>query len=140
MEIGGQIRTLRKKMKISQEKLAKLVGVSSSSISLWEIGKKRPDEQHYQALENIFSVHFQQAQVLGPRFRHRRLSSSEPEPLKVEVRYTSDEFVAEQALNKFSRPFLKYAANLFKDPAVQAEFEKWQEKRAAKEAQAYGQN
>lgn len=140
MEIGGRIRTLRQQMNISQAKLAKLVGVSASAISLWEIGKKLPDETHYQALENIFSAHFQQAQVLEPRCNYRRLASREPQPLKVEVRYTEDEFVAEQALNKFSRPFLKYASDLFENPAVQAEFAKWQAKQAAKEAATYGQN
>lgn len=139
MEIGGCIRILRQKMNISQGKLAKLVGVSSTTINKWEAGKRLPTASRIQALKTIFSAHFQQAQ-LEPLLNYQRLISSEPEPLQVEVRYTQSEFKAEQSINKFSRSFLKYANDLFQNEAVQADFAKWQAKRAAKEAQAYGQN
>lgn len=40
--IGQKIRSLRKSQKLSQEKLARLVGVAKTRVSEWETGKVVP--------------------------------------------------------------------------------------------------
>lgn len=43
MEFGKNIKMLRKEKNISQGVLAKIVGVSQDTVSLWECGKQYPD-------------------------------------------------------------------------------------------------
>ena len=50
MNFGDNLRTLRKKKKISQEKLGELVGVSRQSVSKWECGEAYPE------VDNIFKL------------------------------------------------------------------------------------
>lgn len=50
MNFGDNLRTLRKKKKISQEKLGELVGVSRQSVSKWECGEAYPE------IDNIFKL------------------------------------------------------------------------------------
>ena len=42
-EIGNRIRYFRELRKLSQKELARLIGVSNSRISNWELGINRPD-------------------------------------------------------------------------------------------------
>lgn len=54
MNLGEQIQQLRKYKKMSQESLAKKVGVSRQSISKWETGVAYPEMKHIMKLCSIF--------------------------------------------------------------------------------------
>ena len=57
MKINGSVlRGLRKNNDLSQEKLAEIVNVSTSTISMWETEIKNIKEQHLYALANYFKV------------------------------------------------------------------------------------
>ena len=56
MEIGNKIMELRKKMNLSQEELAEMVGVARQTISKWELGETSPDLKQSKKLSNIFNV------------------------------------------------------------------------------------
>ncbi|MBQ7087809.1 MAG: helix-turn-helix transcriptional regulator [Clostridia bacterium] len=55
MTLGERIKEQRTKAKMSQEKLAELVGVSRQAVTKWEAGQSSP------STENLFRI----AEVLG---------------------------------------------------------------------------
>ena len=55
-EFGNKIYELRKKCKISQEKLGELVGVSNKAVSKWEMGKAKPNVDVLKKLCDVFNV------------------------------------------------------------------------------------
>ena len=56
MEIGEKILELRKKMDLSQENLAELMGVARQTISKWELNETSPDLKDAKKLSKIFNV------------------------------------------------------------------------------------
>ena len=50
------VKNIRKKLKISQSELAKLLGVSLRTIQNWEAGEKIPSTKH-EMLRNLLSGH-----------------------------------------------------------------------------------
>ena len=54
--IGKIIKQERTILKISQQELAKKIGVTQDSISLWEKSKRIPDTQYIVALCKIFNI------------------------------------------------------------------------------------
>ena len=54
--IGKRIRELRIEFKISQEALAKAIGVHSSAVSLWESEKNEPKASYIIGLAKFFNV------------------------------------------------------------------------------------
>lgn len=56
MTLGEKIKTLRKKNKISQERLAELLGVSRQAVSKWEIGSSTPSTENLFHIAEIFHV------------------------------------------------------------------------------------
>ena len=42
---GKLLATLRKQRKLSQERLAKIVGVSRSAVAMWETNSNEPDHE-----------------------------------------------------------------------------------------------
>ena len=54
--IGGKIKELRKKKKLSQAELAKLLNISSGAVGLWEVEKRTPDIDNLKKLANLFDV------------------------------------------------------------------------------------
>ena len=54
--IGKRIRELRIEFKISQETLAKAIGVHSSAVSLWESGTNEPKASYIVGLAKFFNV------------------------------------------------------------------------------------
>jgi transcriptional regulator with XRE-family HTH domain len=50
---AGQIRSLRKKIGLSQKELADLVGVSRATVSMWEGGKFEPKEEKVRQLASL---------------------------------------------------------------------------------------
>ena len=55
MKFGENLYNLRKKKKISQEKLAEKIGVSRQSVSKWENGSAYPEMNRILELCKIFS-------------------------------------------------------------------------------------
>lgn len=53
---GDKIGLLRKERKLSQEKLAELIGVSRQTIYKWEYGIVMPSEENIKALSVVFGV------------------------------------------------------------------------------------
>ena len=56
MEVGSQIREMRKSLSLSQDALAERIYVSRQTISSWENGKTYPDLQSLLLLSNAFDV------------------------------------------------------------------------------------
>ena len=56
MTIGDKIKVLRAKKDISQQDLAKVIGVSDQAISAWENNKKIPRMGSVEKLANYFNV------------------------------------------------------------------------------------
>ena len=52
----NRIKELRAERKISQEKLAKEIGMSRSAVSMWEIDASEPDNEMLDKLANYFHV------------------------------------------------------------------------------------
>lgn len=50
------IKDLRRINQISQQKLANLIGVSRSTIAMWELGNSEPDNENLTKLANFFNV------------------------------------------------------------------------------------
>jgi transcriptional regulator with XRE-family HTH domain len=55
-EIGLKIRTMRKSRQMTQEDLAKAIGQSPSSITMYETGIRQPDFVTLEALSDVFNV------------------------------------------------------------------------------------
>ncbi|MCL2390775.1 MAG: helix-turn-helix domain-containing protein, partial [Endomicrobia bacterium] len=56
MNIGSQIKKLRRERNITQEQLAEYLNISVPAISQWECGKTAPDISQLPMLANIFKV------------------------------------------------------------------------------------
>ncbi|MFB9770124.1 helix-turn-helix domain-containing protein [Lactiplantibacillus modestisalitolerans] len=56
MSLGTRIRELRKKRKINQEQLGKILSVSKASISGYENGTREPDTKSLMKLAQYFGV------------------------------------------------------------------------------------
>ena len=56
MTFGQRIKYLRDEKKITQEQLAKAIGVASSTVSLYEIDKRSPDYATLSGLAKFFAV------------------------------------------------------------------------------------
>ena len=56
LQIGENIRVLRKEKGITQEKLAELLGVTSQAVSRWESGAGYPDMDQLPGLASLLEV------------------------------------------------------------------------------------
>ncbi|MEI2379409.1 helix-turn-helix domain-containing protein, partial [Priestia megaterium] len=56
MRLGNQLEKLREEQKMSQEEVAKQVGVSVQNIHKWENNKSYPDIQHLLKLSDIYET------------------------------------------------------------------------------------
>ena len=54
--IGLRIRTMRKSRGMTQADLAKAIGQSASSITMYETGRRSPDYETLEALADVFNV------------------------------------------------------------------------------------
>ena len=54
--IGQTIKALRKKKKVSQQKMADDLGISQPALACWETGTRRPDIETIPALADYFGV------------------------------------------------------------------------------------
>lgn len=55
-KIGIAIRTMRKSRYMTQEDLARAIGQSPSSITMYETGRRAPDYETLEALADTFNV------------------------------------------------------------------------------------
>ncbi len=56
MSLGKRLVELRKMRKMTQEDLAKALGVSRGAVSMWEIDQRTPDPSTLQRIANYFGV------------------------------------------------------------------------------------
>ncbi len=56
MNIGLRIKELRKEKSLSQEKLAKELGVGRTTITRWETGERYPELEKVVEISNFFNV------------------------------------------------------------------------------------
>ena len=55
-EVGQRIRVMRKSRHMTQEELAKAIGQSPSSITMYETGRRSPDYETLEAMADVFNV------------------------------------------------------------------------------------
>ena len=56
MSFGKRLKKLRKEKKISQEKLADIIGISRSTLSMYELDKREPDIANIVKFADFFGV------------------------------------------------------------------------------------
>ncbi|MDR1619652.1 MAG: helix-turn-helix domain-containing protein [Clostridiales bacterium] len=54
--LGSNLKRLRREKRLTQDELARLTGVSTSAISMYEQGRREPDYKTLAALADIFQV------------------------------------------------------------------------------------
>jgi transcriptional regulator with XRE-family HTH domain len=99
-QIGIRIRTMRKSRQMTQEDLAKAIGQSPSSITMYETGRRSPDYETLEALADVFNVPMS-ALVSNED------PPDEPEPIKDDIRLLI------RGLNKLSPEQIAQAKNVF---------------------------
>ena len=101
MTLGERIKEQRTKAKMSQEKLAELVGVSRQAVTKWEAGQSSP------STENLFRI----AEVLGTTVDI--LTKEEPHKLLTEEQvYDIYKKVRARRMKELGRHILHFAAVL----------------------------
>ena len=65
LSIAHHIRSLRKRAGLTQEELAQRLYVTRQTVSLWELGKTRPDVETLQAIADCLGVDLLQV-LYGP--------------------------------------------------------------------------
>jgi transcriptional regulator with XRE-family HTH domain len=74
---GDRLKDLRLKKKMSQDELAKEMGLSRTTITMWETNQRKPDLDSAKALAQIFGVTTDY--LLGNVEKPDRIAVAEPE-------------------------------------------------------------
>lgn len=56
MSFGNVLRALRKQHNMTQSELASALRVAESAVSMWELGRRRPDHEMMEAIADYFNV------------------------------------------------------------------------------------
>lgn len=80
---GKRLAELRKRHKISQEKLALVLNVSRSTVAMWENSSNEPDNKTLKLIAEYFSVSTDY--LLGSSTEEKRKPTDNGEPLKENV-------------------------------------------------------
>lgn len=56
MSFGDVLRSLRKQHHMTQSDLARVLGVAESAVSMWELGRRRPDHEMMEQIADYFNV------------------------------------------------------------------------------------
>ena len=56
MDIGNRIKELRNAKGLTQQSLARNIGISTSTIAMWEIGSREPNLESLDKLAQIFGI------------------------------------------------------------------------------------
>lgn len=54
----NKLQEARKRKKLSQKELAKLLGVSRTSVAWWEQGRKTPSQENLKKIEKVLNIKF----------------------------------------------------------------------------------
>ena len=101
-EIGMRIRTMRKSRRMTQEDLARAIGQSASSITMYETGRRSPDYETLEALADVFNVPL--TSIIG-----------DDSPVQSPVPAASDDIrLLIRGLNKLSPEQVAQAKNVFR--------------------------
>ena len=76
LEIGGRIKSLRLERSMTQEQLARKLGVSAQAVSKWESGANAPDIQLLPELSVIFGITIDQLFSITDEKRMERIENS----------------------------------------------------------------
>lgn len=55
-QIGIKIKTLRKERKLSQESLSHMIGISKASVTMYELGERKPKYEIIEKFAEYFNV------------------------------------------------------------------------------------
>ncbi|WP_257205484.1 LexA family protein [Bacillus cereus] len=83
--IADNIRRLRKNKKMTQGELAERLGVKTSAVSAWELGRSKPLMDKVELMSNFFQV--TKSQLIGDNFPEQPSNSSRRFPLVDEELY-----------------------------------------------------
>lgn len=106
LQIGEIIFRLRKKKKITQEELGKIIGVSTAAVSKWESGNSYPDITFLPLIADFFGVSID-------KLLNYKIELSDDEVMKV-FKECSEMFINENfnaAVNKSEEYLSKYKAS-----------------------------
>ena len=87
-EIGIRIRTMRKSRRMTQEDLARAIGQSASSITMYETCRRSPDYETLEALADVFNVPISSL-VEDEEFQYESYLQHNHAPRTVEARVIS---------------------------------------------------
>ena len=104
-EIGLRIRTMRKSRNMTQEDLARSIGQSASSITMYETGRREPDFETIEALADVFNVPFES--IVSEKANDYDLPE-QVQPKNDEIRLLI------RGLNKLSPEQVAQATNVFR--------------------------
>jgi transcriptional regulator with XRE-family HTH domain len=79
---AGQIRSLRKKIGISQKELAALVGVNRATVNLWESGKFKPKEEKVGQLAALAGVNKEKVRKMLAEKMPKKPQGNKPEEVQ----------------------------------------------------------
>lgn len=113
MEFNEKLIRLRKARRMTQDELARQVGVSRQSVYKWECGQSYPEAMKLVALRELFDISIDQLldpafEVEGPLRYSRRPAGSRPAIARKESGEPPAEKVAERPA--FDRPESAHAA------------------------------
>ena len=99
--IGKTLATLRKQKKISQEKLAKELNVSRSTVAMWENNSNEPDINTLVKIANLFKISLDELacnekdDFLLFENNSKVLNVAAPNPLLKEFEIDNDEYITD---------------------------------------------
>ena len=106
VDMGGRIRKLRLSCSMTQEQLAKRLGVSAQAVSKWESGTNMPDIQMLPDLSIIFGVTIDDLFAMTDEHRMERI-----ENMLYDVRFLPyDEFLQHEKYLKELQSKPEYSA------------------------------
>lgn len=95
MNLGENIKKLRKEKGLSQEQLAEMLNVSRQAVSKWESGKTYPDIDNLILLKGIFNVTLDDLIINDDKTKSEDTIESSKSCANNEIEYDRDEEVEE---------------------------------------------
>ena len=74
ISVGGIIARKRKEKGVTQDDLARFIGISKSSVSKWEIGQSLPDIAHLPQLASFFHISLDELMGYDPQMANEDIS------------------------------------------------------------------
>ena len=99
MNLGENIKKLRKEKSLSQEQLAEMLNVSRQAVSKWESGKTYPDIDNLILLKDIFNVTLDDLVINGDKNSSEDTIKSSKSCTNNHIEYDRDEEDDEISVN-----------------------------------------